>query len=94
MKQVWKFKVRQEVVMPVGSRIVAVALKHEGREHPGGVFYVWAEVDTRITATTTRFFRVVATGAWVGDSDIYIGTVHDDPFVWHIYELPGRPQEA
>jgi hypothetical protein len=53
------------------------------------VLCLWAAVDPT-SATIKRTFAIVGTG-WplvrhLGNNARYIGTVHDKPFVWHVFE--------
>ena len=56
----------------------------------GSIITLWAEVDPDRKLTTHRFW-MVGTGREIPDSVPYIGTVDDDPYIWHIYgpiEMP------
>lgn len=71
MKVVWKFPMYSgtcdfEIQMPTGSTVLRVAM-HDERPH------LWALVDPN-QPKERRGFIVRATGAWVEDDYIYIGT--------------------
>jgi hypothetical protein len=40
-----------------------------------------------MVAPTLRTFEVVPTGGEIPEPSVYIGTAHDGPYVWHIYEV-------
>lgn len=50
---------------------------------------LWAEVPDRYDSQmdVERTFRVIGTGHDVPSPGTYLGTVFDDPFVWHVYEV-------
>lgn len=69
------------VEMREGAVIRAVGMQNRA-------IYAWAEVpyDVGGERLAERTLRVVATGRDVPDPGVYLGTVFDGPFVWHIYE--------
>ena len=87
-RSIWKFKLDASQVsrfMPVGAKVLTAQMQ-------GGVVTLWADVDPD-AQQEERHFRVFGTG-WnmpreMGYSDVYIGTVQDGDFVWHVYELTG-----
>ena len=92
-KTVWKFPLELErlttVAMPAGARIISV-----GRQK-AGVPTIWAEVDSEETAKEIRVFLIVGTGHPLPEIDLaFVGTVFDEPFVWHIYETDMIIDEA
>jgi hypothetical protein len=84
VRAVWKFPlalnpVAQLVSMPIGSRVIHV---HEQNGRPA----LWAEVHPD-QPSDSRLFRVFATGERIDDpAYCYVGTVHIDWTVWHVYE--------
>ena len=67
------------VTVPTGHRFVHAAMQD-------GTITLWAVVDTESTPTWVSV-RVAGTGysmPWIKAYD-YLGTVHDDKFVWHIF---------
>ena len=50
-----------------------------------GQLTMWVELDNR-EPTTSRTFLLIGTGHIVPDNVVYIGTLQQDFFVWHIYE--------
>jgi len=68
---------RQTIEMPVGATILSVQVQHES-------ICIWAEVEDYTSAGRT--FRIVGTGNEVPEQCKYVGTVQQEPFVWHIYE--------
>jgi hypothetical protein len=65
--------------MPKGSTVVQVGIQ-------GGLYCVWAMVDTDAPLEERRFV-VVGTGRELTVNMHHVGTVFENPFVWHIMEL-------
>jgi hypothetical protein len=65
--------------MPQGSTVVQVGIQH-------GLYCIWATVDTD-APVEERFFVVVGTGSELTNNMVHVGTVFENPFVWHIMEL-------
>ena len=84
-KRIWKFEIpitdAPKVSMPEGAQII-----HVGQQREGNIT-LWAIVNPdapmlRIT------FQIVGTGNPMPyPLGGYIGTVHSDPFVWHVFHL-------
>lgn len=82
-QQVWKFPLgtaeRTEVEMPGGAKVVEFAMQH-------GVFTLWAVVTPGETPQK-RIFYIAGTGHPISpNAHTYLGTVHVDGFVFHIFE--------
>lgn len=85
---VWKYPLDlrsgpQLVEMPAGANLLHVGTQVIGGQHHP---VMWAEVNTTGPPQTRQFF-VVATGfddVPMGAS--YVGTIHVEWTVWHIYE--------
>jgi hypothetical protein len=67
-----------KVEMPAEAILVHVAMQNE-------VPHVWARVDTDQPMVTRRF-QWFGTG-WQDMPDGYVGTVHQSPFVWHLFDV-------
>ena len=86
MKTIYKYQLRviddiQEVTMPENSKIIYAA-------NQAGFLTFWAEVqEDKIGAGVTRLFLVHGTGHPIHDNEVYVGSVIQPPFVWHIYEV-------
>ena len=86
MKTVWKYPLKldmdnlQRVQLPAGAVIQHVNAQND-------IPTMWAEVNPDRNVDEVRYFSVVATGASVPDKSVYIGTIHIDWTVWHIYEV-------
>ena len=82
-KQVLKYRITLDDVLklelPVGSKFVYC---NKQTSH----LTLWFEVSDG-TAMIDRQFQVFATGQPVYDDAIYCGTIMDNGFVWHIYEV-------
>lgn len=81
-KVVYKYTLplgRSEIWLPPEAEIVHVHEQH-------GQICMWV-LESTGPSTAVRIFEVKGTGT-VFDSEglAYIGTVHSDPFVWHIFE--------
>ncbi len=70
------------ITMPTGARIL-----HAGIQKTMHVC-LWALVDKAETTTQERNIVIYDTGHPItnGLSLKYIGTVHDGPYVWHVFE--------
>lgn len=82
-QEVWKFRLgrqgRTEIEMPGSAKVVEVAAQN-------GHFTLWAVVVPG-EKPQTRIFYVVGTGRPVSpNAHTYLGTLHDDPFVFHVFE--------
>jgi hypothetical protein len=82
-QEVWKFPlartVRNEVEMPGGAKVIEVAMQ-------GGMVTLWAVV-TPGGEPQERIFYTVGTGHRVSpDAHTHLGTVHEGPYVFHIFE--------
>lgn len=83
----------REIMMPWPSRILHVGVQ----KHPQaqGHIMFWAEVERAGPGSQLRRFIVRGTGHYVPPDAEWRGTVMDDPFVWHLYEIPpGDEDEA
>lgn len=69
----------QQLSIPEGGDIVAADIQ-------GDALCLWAQVDTD-EEFEARFFKVIGTGHVVPEHAEYLFTVHQPPFVWHIYEV-------
>lgn len=71
-----------KVLLPIGAKILKVASQ-------GGRIKLWAQVDREVKHVF-RHFVVVGTGHTINNSESlrHVGTVFQDPFVWHVYERP------
>lgn len=83
MRTVYKYTLavvrEQTVFMPHGAFIRRTAWQSAGPT-------IWAEVDTD-QPDEERMILIIGTGEKFPDvSKIYLDTVFEDPFVWHIYE--------
>jgi len=83
MKTIWKYELRYGLMsyeLPKGAVPLHV---HNQNETPT----LWAEVDTEELETEKRLFEIVSTGGMGPDIGQYIGTLHQPPYVWHVYEV-------
>ncbi len=83
MTTIYKFPLavtdRQVVRMPHGARVLCAMNQH-------GNVTIWAEVNPN-ALTEDRVFWIVGTGNPMPTAAlIYIGSVLQPPFVWHVYE--------
>lgn len=81
MKTVFKYPLlanRRGVEMPRGARILTVMMQAGGPT-------VWALVDPS-AEKVYRTVHIVGTGHEVPPHTVYVGSVIDGPFVWHIFD--------
>lgn len=86
VRAIWKYRLpiktgEQELGIPPDGRVVHVGMQ-------AGQIAMWVEVDPS-EGEGPRIFRVAATGEGVDDLWKYVGTVLDDPYVWHVFEWTG-----
>lgn len=101
MRTVHKFRVAVadlvQLSLPRGSKVVAAADYPQAAQH----LDLWVELDTA-SPPVIRNLRVYGTGHEIAKDDIYVATIKQGPFVWHLYDggeeiLPigmGRPTLA
>lgn len=82
--QVWKFTLKydgkQTLEMPEGARIIECAMQH-------GVPTIWAMVHPTAKTETRRFLFVGTGHDFDARGVTHIGTFHDVPYVWHLFEV-------
>lgn len=80
MKTIWKYKINGSIQMPMDAQILTVQ-NQDGEEH------LWALVNPT-NELEMRKFLIVGTGQSFDDTGTnYIGTFHQPPFMWHLFEL-------
>ena len=85
MRTIYKYELivqddPQIISMHEGAKILHVGLQKHN------TISMWAETETE-TSIITRKFVVVGTGYPITFFGYYVGTVIDQPFVWHLYEV-------
>lgn len=87
MKRIFKYHVGTNGVSRVRLPIDAKVLSTNVQD---GKVQIWAEVDDE-AALEDRHFIVYGTGHEMLDTEhqVYVGTIFDNPFVWHVYEYTG-----
>ncbi len=88
MKVIYKYEITaldpvKTFQWPEGSKVV-----HVGSQEPA-TMQIWVEINDQLGPSEDpeeRTFEVYGTGHHIHDSEVYVGTVLDDPFVWHLYE--------
>lgn len=89
MKRIYKYQLKDIVLndtvtinLPKGAKIIHTLLQNDQ-------IYIWAEIDTAMK-DTQRTFEVFGTGFNFPDDIrvelVYLATIQDDIFIWHIYE--------
>lgn len=87
MKVIYKYELFtknlefHELALPKGTEILRVGMQHS-------VVTLWALIDPDEGVWEVRRFVRYGTGHEVHGVNLYIGTVFDGPFVWHIFEYP------
>lgn len=85
MKAIWKYQLeltdKQVIEAPMNARALSVGLD------PAGDLCVWMEVE-RDVFNHGKTFYIVGTGHPLPDEQFieFIGSVKQDPFMWHVYE--------
>ena len=86
MKTIYKYP----LIPPVEARL----RMHEGAtplavQMQNGEPFLWAVVDTDAPIGEPRRFRTYGTGDALaeGEERVYIGTIQEGQFVWHIFEV-------
>lgn len=89
MKTVYKYPLDGDgdgtprpIKMPTNAKVIHVDQQGKG-------FFLWAEhefVPEAILPVSERYFEIIGTGGRVPNRSTYVGTIMDDPFVWHVYE--------
>ena len=96
MNTIWKYQLeltdRQDIVMPIGSKILCVQAQR-------GTLCLWVLVNTN-SPTNRRVIAVHGTGFPIADNEFeigrYIGSVqmHNGDLVWHVVDLGEDDVEA
>lgn len=69
-----------DIDMPADAALLHVAVQHDE-------IHLWALADDTRQTRTERF-RMYGTGQQVEGSHRYLGTVHHEGFVWHVFHEP------
>lgn len=83
MRSIWKFPLlvvgEQVISVPVGSVPISAQFQR-------GTLCLWAFVETE-AETVEQTIHIYGTGGLLPDDDpgIYVGTVQEGDFVWHVY---------
>ena len=80
MRTIWKYPLGRVLALPDGARLIKVARQ-------AGELTLWALVDTE-APLAPHHFEVCGTGHPAPPDSSYVGTVFDEPFVWHVFEVP------
>lgn len=82
-RTIWKFQLDisswQDIDMPEGAEPISAAMQD-------GVLCVWAKVNPD-APRVSKVFAIIATGATLPPNGNFIATVHDHPYVWHVFEI-------
>jgi hypothetical protein len=83
--KIWKWPLVitdfQTVEMPMRTKILTVQMQE-------GQLCLWAEVNDLSNETELRTIMIAGTGqANIPPGAQYIGTVQDQPLVWHVFEV-------
>lgn len=81
-RSIWKYEVpitdHFSVPMQRGAHVLTAQMQRD-------TLVLWAEVDVQVD-TEPRHFYVIGTGRPLPLKVLYVSTVQDGQFVWHIYE--------
>jgi hypothetical protein len=89
MKHVYKYPLNSDTTgleLSYRSKVLHVGLDRQG------VPSIWIEVPDKPypPGSEIRTFTIFGTGWDIGDNATYIGTFHQDPYIWHVYETTRR----
>ena len=81
MRVVYQYKYKDDLELPKGYIIRHVGLRQD-------VLTVWAEVDPLEKELINTHLQLLPTGVTASPNMLktYIGTVHQEHFVWHFYQ--------
>ena len=91
MRQVWKYSFagtgQHDITLPRGAFVLSFQIQ-------ANMFTIWVLVDTKEKDLTVRRFEIIGTG-WDTEREYfeYFGTVQDDGFVWHLFEVTEEQEE-
>lgn len=84
MHRIFKYKIdRQNIHMPAGAEILCCKMKDNA-------LHIWALVDEEQPVEVRKFVTLPTGVAIIGndvDNLLYIDTVIDGPYVWHLFEV-------
>ncbi len=81
IKEVMENYNRTDLILPTRAKVVHVGQDLDKK------LCLWFETDVA-TPTVPASFTVVATGGWVPDKAVHVGSTVTACYVWHIYQLP------
>lgn len=93
MNVIYKYEVPGEIPMSPTSKVLAFQIQKTS-------LWVWVQHPCKervgaadLTDTKIVSFKIVGTGHPHRASDIYIGTVQQGPFVWHLFQEAECPMK-
>jgi len=89
MKQVLKYPLSPTATVQIELPIRGAKTLHVGLDEKG-IPCIWIEVPTGNQPLSVRAFNVFGTGWEIGSNSTYIGTYHENEYVWHVYEVTPR----
>jgi hypothetical protein len=79
MKTIYKYSINDSVPVPEHFKVLTAAFQ-------GGDPYIWIELDPNREAKMQVQFSIFGTGGELPENPgIYLNTVFQNEFVWHIY---------
>jgi hypothetical protein len=85
MKKIYKYTMEADdtatpfVTMPIDAVVLTTGVQD-------GNFVAWAEVNPDEKILQIYHFCIVHTGGSIPNSSVYINTILDRQFVWHVYQ--------
>lgn len=82
---IWKYEVpflsrSHEVLLPQGAEPLTA-----GKQ--GSAYVMWVRVNLLANQLESRNFTWVGTGHEFPETWVHVGTIQDEPFVWHLMEV-------
>jgi len=88
MKVVFKYHVKRVQVQTIELPKNAI-FRHFAVQN--NELWAWFEIPAdhvmKLGPVEERHFELSGTGEWIPDPLLYLGTVNDGHFVWHLYEV-------
>lgn len=89
MKQVLKYALYPTATTQIELPTRGAKALHVGLDG-SGIPCIWVEVPTGNQPLSLRTFSVFGTGWKIGSNATYIGTYHENEYIWHVYETTPR----
>lgn len=88
-KQIIPFNIGEyfNIALPEGSQIIRFAYQGEGENKDLCIWYLFDYHPFKEIHVTKRKFCIIGTGDTIDYNEHYVGTVEDQEFIWHLFEV-------